>query len=437
MPLGKDSCSIAHSTPEVEHYGQLQRVSVSRGHPKPSSQAYAYSLDARPGGRLSLLRNYPVPAPQPLPPLAKTLPRGCREGLNEDGVQQRLPDGCAHQLVLLPQVDLLVLQEVLLLREALVALAAAVGPLPGVDALVADQVRGVAEALAAVQACEGAAAPARVQPLVRDQPLLLREALWAPAALVGPLPPVALLVRPEGGLEVEGLHALGAAVGLVPSRASRESLQVVVLLEGLLARHGGEGSSAGVDALVQRELLLESEALLALGGGVVLLVDQQALLKPEAFPALGAHKEFIARAVTLAPRGGTAAAAKASLTWHSLIHLAPRVPPLVDQSAVAAPNGRGTVEKGFFGALQSQGFTQRSLCLQDFRLEDQPIIWGVKEKTFGARSPGAETARPTQAPCPPVWVAAERMGGPTLRPPARHGSALQARPSPHHGTHRA
>lgn len=132
--------------------------------------------------------------------------------LDEDGVQESLPDSSAHQPVLLPQVDLLVLQEVLLLCEAFVTLATPVRPLPSMDPLMPDQIRGVAEALATVQAGQGAATSPRVQPLVGDKALLLGEALGAPVALVWPLPSMALWVLPVSGLEVEGFHTLGAAV---------------------------------------------------------------------------------------------------------------------------------------------------------------------------------------------------------------------------------
>lgn len=225
-------------------------------------------------------------------------------GLDEDGVQEGLPDGGAHQPILLPQVDLLVLQEVLLLCEALVALATPVGPLSSVDPLVPDQIRGVAEALATVQASQGAAASPRVQPLVGDEALLLGEALGAPVALVRPLPPVALLVLPIGRLEVEGFHTLGAAVRLLSCRPPGQVLEVVTLLEGFLTRHRGVGSPSRVDALMQGELLFVSEALLALWPvaalrGVTLLVEQEALLQPEGLPTLGAYQRLFTWAVTL------------------------------------------------------------------------------------------------------------------------------------------
>lgn len=50
----------------------------------------------------------------------------------------------------LPQVDLLVLKEVLLLGEALQALVALVWPLPSVDPLMPDQIGRMAESLPTV-----------------------------------------------------------------------------------------------------------------------------------------------------------------------------------------------------------------------------------------------------------------------------------------------
>lgn len=160
-----------------------------------------------------------------------------RTGLNEDGVQQGFPDSRTHQPVLLTQVDFLVLEKMLLLGEAFIALIATVGPLSGMDALVPDQVRRVAKVLAAIEAGQGAAAPPRMQPLVRDKALLLGETLRTPAAAVWPFAPVALGVLPIGRLDVEGLHALGAAIRLVCSWPPRKGLQIMALLEGLLAGH--------------------------------------------------------------------------------------------------------------------------------------------------------------------------------------------------------
>lgn len=121
-------------------------------------------------------------------------------------------------------MDFLVLEKMLFLGETFITLVATVGPLSGVDALMSDQVRRVAEVLAAVEAGQGAAATPGMQPLMRDEALLLGETLRAPATAVRPLAPVTLGVLPIGGLDVEGLHALGTAVRLVRARPPRKGL---------------------------------------------------------------------------------------------------------------------------------------------------------------------------------------------------------------------
>ena len=133
----------------------------------PTSPGFQDCLWARPGAwsrkqmKKSPLRKKSVPDPAvsfggqcQLPPPPPPLGEGLAPLEQAAG-----PGGLQGWPTPFPLVDLLVLQEVLLLHEALLALRAAVGPLARVDALVPHQVRRVAEALAAVTAEKGAPAP--------------------------------------------------------------------------------------------------------------------------------------------------------------------------------------------------------------------------------------------------------------------------------------
>lgn len=278
------------------------------------------------------------------------------------------------------------LEKMLLLGEAFVTFVATVGPLSGVDALMPDQVRGVAEVLAAVEAGQGAGAAPGMQPLMRDEALLLGEALRAPATAIRPLAPMTLGVLPIGGLDVEGLHTLGAAVRLVHARPPREGLQIMALLEGLRAGDGGVPAAPGVDMLVQGELLLVGEALFAgrRRGAVAFLVRRQALVKAEAFPAIRTSKHFVLRAVARLRRDGrTATRAETTFArqgfvfffWSGILG----VPSLLHKRGVAAADGGGlrvSVEERLVRAFEPQAFAQRSLSLENLGFEGQPVIWG-------------------------------------------------------------
>lgn len=109
----------------------------------------------------------------------------------------------------LTQVDLLVLEEVLLLSEALWALVALVRPLPGVGPLMPDEIGGVAEGLPTVRAPKDPSAPARVHTLVDEEGFLLGEALLALVALVRPPPQVAPLTWLAAAVGVDAFHAPG------------------------------------------------------------------------------------------------------------------------------------------------------------------------------------------------------------------------------------
>lgn len=133
----------------------------------------------------------------------------------------------------------------------------------------------------------------------------------------------------------------------------------MTLLEGLLARYRRVGSPSRVDALVQGELLLVSEALLALRPvaalcSVALLVKQEALLLPEGFTTLGAHQGFVTWALPLVWRS-RATATQAPFARDRLVSWILRMPPLVHQCAVPTPDGGalvGTVEDSSVCALQ-------------------------------------------------------------------------------------
>lgn len=98
------------------------------------------------------------------------------------------------------------LQEMLLLHEALLALGAAVRPLARVDALVAHQVGRVAEALPTVTADEGASALPPGDVAGQRNQAVGREPLLDPVAATGPLLQVAALVGHQADPAAETPH---------------------------------------------------------------------------------------------------------------------------------------------------------------------------------------------------------------------------------------
>lgn len=175
------------------------------------------------------------------------------------------------------------LEEVLLLGEALWALIALVWPLPSVDPLMADQIGGVAEGLPTVRAPKDPSAPARVHTLVDDEGFLLGEALLTLVTLVRPPPRVAPLTRLAAAVGVDAFHAPGIAVHLVRGRDAGVSFCILVLLE-LLQGHVGPLFHMGPPALLMEEALLVCSVLTAALRAVALLVSRQHLLQTEALP---------------------------------------------------------------------------------------------------------------------------------------------------------
>lgn len=188
---------------------------------------------------------------------------------NLEAVQRRFPRATASHTVPLTQVDFLVLEEVLLLGEALRALAALVRPLPGVDPLVPGEVGGVAEGLAAVRAPEDAWAASRVHAPVDDEGFLLGEELLALVAPVSPSQSVALLTRFVG------------ATRLVPG------FRVLVLPEAPPA-HAGPVFHLDLLVLLLEEDLPVLRVLGAARRAVSLLLHHQHLLQTQALPTGGA-----------------------------------------------------------------------------------------------------------------------------------------------------
>lgn len=116
------------------------------------------------------------------------------------------PPGSQGRPAPLTLVDLLMLQEMLLLHEALLALGAAVRPLARVDALVAHQVGRVAEALPTVTADEGASALPPGNVAGQRNQAVGREPLLDPVAATGPLLQVAALVGHQADPAAETPH---------------------------------------------------------------------------------------------------------------------------------------------------------------------------------------------------------------------------------------
>lgn len=219
-----------------------------------------------------------------------------------DAVQRHLPRALRAHAAPLALVDLLVLEQVLLLGEALRALAALVRPLPGVDPLVPDQVGGVAEGLPAVRAAQDPSAAARVRTPVDDEGFLLVEPLLALLTLVRPPPGVAPLARFVAAVGVDASHAPRIDVHPVRGGDAGEGFCTLALPEPLRG-HAGPLLRVGPRTLLTEEPPVVSSALAAALCAVALLVSRQHLPQTAALPTRGTRVSSPAGTVLSVERG--------------------------------------------------------------------------------------------------------------------------------------
>lgn len=246
----------------------------------------------------------------------------------------------------LAQVDLLVLEEVLLLGEALWALVALVWPLPCVDPLMSDQIGGVAEGLPTVRAPKDPPAPARVHTPVDDEGFLLGEALLTLVALVRPPPRVAPLTWLTAAVGVDAFHAPGIGVHLVRGWDAGAGFCILVLLEPLRGHVGPVFHAGPPPLLLMEEALLVSSVLTAALCAVALLVSQH-LLQTEALPTCSTRVRSLVGTV-LPIEGDSVAFAETLFPWSGWHQCAHALVSLLHRRAVLTIKGQrlaGTLEK--------------------------------------------------------------------------------------------
>lgn len=211
------------------------------------------------------------------------------------------------------------LDEVLLLDEALWALIACVWPLTRVDPPMPVQTGGAAEDLPTVRAPRDLSAPARVHTLVDAESFLLGEPLLTLITLVGPPSRVGARTWLAVSVGVDAFQAPGTAGYLVRGWDAGAGFGILVLLEPLCGHVGPAFFQVG---LLVREVLLATRVLTAVLCAVALLVSRQHLLETEALPTCSTRVRSLAG--TVLPMEVDSAAFTETLFlwggWHQAAH---------------------------------------------------------------------------------------------------------------------